>query len=225
MRTPQKACYVSSSIIALVVCMTALQLHGCVVAFQAPMPVAQFAGKAPPTTIRLTYNMNDSGRYSAFAKLHDAPCKPPTALFLAKSNVNNDNEDAAKTLSSSSLPTIADGAGFVALPIVWASFYFVATTGAGLPAGPYGLVGALEGLSYLVVVGLAGAPLVAKTKETDIDLSTVEILCWKTLAVGILTVGSLVHKQGCVPNAKPLLDYSAYLPVCDPNQTPGLFGG
>jgi hypothetical protein len=38
-----------------------------------------------------------------------------------------------------------------------------------------------------------------------------------SLALGLLVLSSLVVKQGCVPNAKPMLDCSA----C----APGLFGG
>ena len=34
------------------------------------------------------------------------------------------------------------------------SLYVLKTTGSGLPAGPYGLEGGLEGISYLAVVGI-----------------------------------------------------------------------
>jgi len=59
-----------------------------------------------------------------------------------------------------------------------------ATTGEGLPAGPLGLLGALEGLSYLTIVA----------------------------GLGVLAYLGL--SAGCVPNAQPLLDYSSVLPVC-----------
>jgi hypothetical protein len=36
-----------------------------------------------------------------------------------------------------------------------------------------------------------------------------------TLAFGLLTLIGLIVDQGCVPNAKPILDYSAYLPICN----------
>jgi hypothetical protein len=58
-------------------------------------------------------------------------------------------------------------------------------TGAGLPAGPSGLLGAAEGLSFASVLG------------------------------GLVILWLLVLDRGCVPNAQPLLDYSAYVTVCD----------
>jgi hypothetical protein len=107
--------------------------------------------------------------------------------------------------------------GLAAQPVVWLSLYTVATTGAGLPAGPFGLVGATEGISYLVVVGLVVSSFL--TKSTNV---AVERTSQVTLALALLTLASLVAQQGCVPNAKPLLDYSAYLPICE--TTPGIFG-
>lgn len=94
----------------------------------------------------------------------------------------------------------------LSLPIVWVSLYFVKTTGAGLPAGPFGILGALEGLSYVVL--LASLP--------KSSLSRV------TVVVALAVLLSLVLDQGCVPNAKPLLDYSNFVPVCEAQ--PGLFG-
>ena len=36
------------------------------------------------------------------------------------------------------------------------------TTGCGLPAGPFGLIGAAEGISYLVVIGFVAAAVLSK---------------------------------------------------------------
>ncbi|KAG7351842.1 hypothetical protein IV203_007890 [Nitzschia inconspicua] len=105
--------------------------------------------------------------------------------------------------------------GIVSQPIVWISLYFVETTGNGLPSGPYGVLGGLEGVSYLVVLGLA---LLGSS-------STLKTISRLTLTVGLIVLASLVVQQGCVPNAKPILDYSDYLPVCNADDTPGLFGG
>ena len=41
-----------------------------------------------------------------------------------------------------------------ACPTVLYSEYVLKTTGCGLPAGPGGALGALEGISYLVVAGI-----------------------------------------------------------------------
>lgn len=47
-------------------------------------------------------------------------------------------------------------AGLLFNPIVLWSEYTKFTTGAGLPEGPYGLLGAAEGIGYLVVLGIVG---------------------------------------------------------------------
>eukprot|EP00581_Thalassiosira_minuscula_P014396 CAMPEP_0183731262 /NCGR_PEP_ID=MMETSP0737-20130205/34888_1 /TAXON_ID=385413 /ORGANISM="Thalassiosira miniscula, Strain CCMP1093" /LENGTH=198 /DNA_ID=CAMNT_0025963953 /DNA_START=8 /DNA_END=604 /DNA_ORIENTATION=- len=124
--------------------------------------------------------------------------------------------------SSEEESSILDTVGLVSQPIVWVSLYSVVTTGAGLPSGPFGLLGAVEGLSYLLVLGFA---LASFGRISSIKLKLVESLSWLTLGAGLLSLGALVAQQGCVPNAKPILDYSSYLPVCNPEQTPGLFGG
>tara|TARA_B100000524_G_scaffold46783_1_gene22231 strand:- start:3242 stop:3595 length:354 start_codon:yes stop_codon:yes gene_type:complete len=53
-------------------------------------------------------------------------------------------------------------AGLAAQPIMWWSLYTLKTTGCGLPAGPFGLFGAAEGISYLVVAGVVTAALYKK---------------------------------------------------------------
>ena len=124
--------------------------------------------------------------------------------------------------------TIA-AAGLVAQPVVWTSLYFVVTTGGGLPAGPFGLLGALEGLSYVAVLGLVGASAFNKVSTgSGLPpgraglLGAAEGLSYLTLVASLLALASLVVAKGCVPNAEPLLDYSAVLPVC--KSDPGLFG-
>ena len=53
--------------------------------------------------------------------------------------------------------------GLVANPVVYWSEFTLATTGSGLPEGPGGALGALEGVSYLVVVGITAYSLFVKT--------------------------------------------------------------
>jgi hypothetical protein len=132
--------------------------------------------------------------------------------LYGQSEGDQESEEDAKSI----LETL----GLISQPIVWVSLYSVGTTGAGLPSGPFGLVGAVEGLSYVFVLGFAVASLVRTP-----TLKLVESLSWLTLGAGFVILCILVAQEGCVPNAKPLLDYSAYVPVCNPDQTPGLFGG
>jgi len=134
--------------------------------------------------------------------------------------MQNDNDDS--NYDRGVLQTAAVTAGLVAQPIVWASLYSVATTGAGLPAGPGGLLGALVGVSYLVIVGwVAGASVVRRVPSTvsERNASTAaavaaEALSWVSLLAGLVVLARLVADQGCIPNAQPILDYSNYLPVC-----------
>lgn len=76
----------------------------------------------------------------------------------------------AVTLSSDSPPdtlgrssqAAAIAAGLAAQPIMWWSLYALKTTGCGVPAGPLGLFGAAEGISYLVVTGVVATALYKK---------------------------------------------------------------
>ena len=54
--------------------------------------------------------------------------------------------------------------GLLSNVVVDYSLYTLKTTGCGLPAGPFGLVGAAEGISYLAVVGLLGWSIFSKIK-------------------------------------------------------------
>ena len=144
-----------------------------------------------------------------------------TPLFLKETRDHDGDDDKAwRRMTSSAV------VGLLAQPVVWISLYFVVTTGHGLPAGPWGLLGATEGLSYLVIVGFAAVGLVktmAKPKTRSSSSSSdgkdmlgrvVERLSLASTLAGLLVLASLVIDRGCVPNAKPILDYSAYLPVC-----------
>ena len=76
-------------------------------------------------------------------------------------NDHQDNTDDGSTssftsssLSSSSMVNVKkeDIGSIAAAMVVLRSEFVLKTTGCGLPAGPYGVVGAMEGLSYVVVV-------------------------------------------------------------------------
>jgi hypothetical protein len=150
-------------------------------------------------------------------------------------NNNNNNDNINEGVSLLSLETI----GLLCQPVVWISLYFVKTTGGGLPAGPGGLIGAIEGLSYLLVVIFALFPSLLPSSSFDeqqqddngdddddsvivttttTTMTIVEVTTRSsriTLVLGLLTLIGLIVDQGCIPNAKPILDYSAYLPICN----------
>jgi hypothetical protein len=74
----------------------------------------------------------------------------------------------ASTDDESSISTSDQGVlgavGSVAALITLYSEFTLANTGCGLPAGPLGLVGLAEGLSYLGIVGIVGYSLFTKVK-------------------------------------------------------------
>ena len=94
-------------------------------------------------------------------------------------------------------------------------------SGGGLPAGPFGLVGALEGVSYLVIVGFVGVALRSKlTTGSGLPAGpygltgAAEGLSFLSVLAGLVVLAQLQLQQGCVPNALPLADYSAVVNVC-----------
>jgi hypothetical protein len=154
---------------------------------------------------------------------HSIRFLPSSVKMQFKSNKSSSEGENRSRGYASSLSTM----GVIAQPIVWASLYCVATTGAGLPSGPFGLIGAVEGISYLVIVALIGNALYRNMWGKDhgdraIYLDIVERSSYVTIVVGLLVLATLVLQQGCVPNAKPIFDYSDYVPICE--TTPGLFG-
>lgn len=60
--------------------------------------------------------------------------------------------------------TAAIALGLVSNPIVDWSLYTLKTTGAGLPPGPGGALGAAEGISYLIVLSIVGWSAYTKVK-------------------------------------------------------------
>jgi hypothetical protein len=92
--------------------------------------------------------------------------------------------------------TAAIALGLLANPIVAWSEYTLATTGAGLPPGPGGALGAAEGISYLVVTGIVGWSLLTKVKTgsglpagPSGLLGAAEGLSFLTVLAGIIVFG------------------------------------
>jgi len=125
--------------------------------------------------------------------------------------LNSSEDDDTNATNNSGNNGILESIGLVSQPIVWISLYFLGTTGHGLPAGPGGSIGAVEGIAYLVVVVLAVLP--GDNSSSPLNART---FSRATIALGLLVLAGVAASKGCVPNAKPILDYSAYLPVCGP---------
>ena len=100
--------------------------------------------------------------------------------------------------------------GLVANPVMLWSLYTLKTTGCGLPAGPGGLIGALEGVSYLVVGGFVAAALYKKvTSGSGLPagpggiLGAAEGLSFLTAFAGLVVLGCQIVDYGYIPNAVP----------------------
>lgn len=176
-------------------------LHVTVTAFSAPLQIRSTRAKLGTDGVLLKTRLRHS----------------LTQLCLNKS-------DGEETSEEDGIDKLLGSAGVISQPIVWISLYFVATTGGGVPEGPFGIFGAVEGLAYLSVVGLVFRRIINSKKSSGL-LERAENLSIITLGASLLVLASLISKQGCIPNAKPLLDYSNYVKVCNTEETPGLFGG
>ncbi|KAL8549724.1 hypothetical protein ACS0TY_008534 [Phlomoides rotata] len=100
--------------------------------------------------------------------------------------------------------------GLVSTPVIGWSLYTLKTTGCGLPPGPGGSIGALEGVSYLVVVGLLAWSLYTKTKTgSGLPngpfglLGAVEGLSYLSLLAIIVVFGLQFLDQGSIPGPLP----------------------
>jgi hypothetical protein len=77
----------------------------------------------------------------------------------------------------------------------------VSPAGCGLPPGPYGLLGAAEGISYLTVLGFAGAGAAARGASGGKEglpgaLKVPEVLAYGALAAGLFVLASQVRVCG-----------------------------
>lgn len=119
-------------------------------------------------------------------------------------------EDGSSSISESD-QTVLGVLGTVSSLIVFYSEYVLKTTGCGLPAGPFGLFGLAEGISYLGVIGIGGYSLYTKAKTGSGlpagpggVLGAAEGLSFLAIVGGLVVLGFQVANYGYVPNAVPM---------------------
>ena len=102
-------------------------------------------------------------------------------------------------------------AGLLSCAVVSYSLFTLKQTGCGLPAGPGGLVGAIEGVSYLGVAGLLGASAYKKsTTGSGLPagpfalLGAAEGVAFLLLVFGLYVGVAQVLEYGYIPNAVPV---------------------
>ena len=98
-----------------------------------------------------------------------------------------------------------------ACPTVLYSEYVLKTTGCGLPAGPGGALGALEGISYLVVAGIFIWSIATKVRTGKGLpsgpaglLGAVEGLSFLAVLAGVVILGQTYVQYGSIPEAVPV---------------------
>jgi len=123
---------------------------------------------------------------------------------------SNDNDITPLSLAESD-STILGIAGIIASVIMIYSESVLFQTGCGLPAGPAGLVGAAEGLSYLSVVGLVGYSVYTKIRTGSGlpagpggILGAAEGLAYLAIFAGFWVLVAQVTNYGYIPNAVPM---------------------
>lgn len=100
--------------------------------------------------------------------------------------------------------------GLVSTPVIAWSLYTLKTTGCGLPPGPGGSIGALEGVSYLVVVGIVFWSFYTKYKTgSGLPngpfglLGAVEGLSYLSLVAILVVFGLQYFQLGYIPGPLP----------------------
>ncbi|XP_055826840.1 uncharacterized protein LOC129895186 [Solanum dulcamara] len=112
--------------------------------------------------------------------------------------------------TSNPIEKIAIAGGLISTPVIGWSLYTLKTTGCGLPPGPAGSIGAIEGVSYLVVVGIVGWSLYTKSKTgSGLPngpfglLGAVEGLSYLSLLAILVVFGLQFLEQGSIPGPLP----------------------
>ena len=189
--------------------------------FLLPLSSA-FSLAPPPAAISIRRQQQLLGSRSRLTSLKDrAPLNhfPLRSLdshpSLGMSAGDEDNENGDD--SSSSLAQIADSdqlvlgtVGTLMPMVVFVSEFTLKTTGCGLPAGPLGIYGLVEGLSYLGVVGIVSLSVVTKIK-TGAGLpagpygllGAAEGLSFLAILPGLVVLILQVTNYGYIPNAIP----------------------
>lgn len=112
--------------------------------------------------------------------------------------------------STSSKEIAAAVGGLISNPVIGWSLYALKTTGCGLPPGPGGSLGALEGVSYLVVAGIVAWSLYTKVKTgSGLPngpyglLGAAEGLSYLTVLAIVVVFGLQFAERGYIPGPLP----------------------
>ncbi|GMH14718.1 hypothetical protein Nepgr_016559 [Nepenthes gracilis] len=162
--------------------------------FSYPLP--------PPTFLTSLNHHNSSTNHHLLRFKRNTPRYSQLRLLsMAKSRDDAGNAAAQK---------LAIAGGLVSPLVIGWSLYTLKTTGCGLPPGPGGSIGAVEGVSYLVVVGIVGWSLYTKAKTgSGLPsgplglLGAVEGLSYLSLLAIVVVFGLQFFDKGSIPGPLP----------------------
>ncbi|XP_078430400.1 anti-muellerian hormone type-2 receptor [Wolffia australiana] len=134
------------------------------------------------------------------------PCPPPRRAVVCQAKGSQSNGEGG----ADGLQLAAAVGGLVANPVIGYSLYTLKTTGCGLPPGPGGLLGGLEGVSYLVVAAIVGWSAYTKVKTgSGLPngpfglLGAVEGVSYLTVVAIAVVFGLQVFDRGYLPGPLP----------------------
>ncbi|KVI02844.1 hypothetical protein Ccrd_018878 [Cynara cardunculus var. scolymus] len=140
------------------------------------------------------------------------PYNQPSCSSHRRLNVKSMAKQTGEEVSTNGIAEkLAIAGGLIATPVIGWSLYTLKTSGCGLPPGPAGSIGALEGVSYLAVVGIVGWSLYTKSKTgSGLPngpfglLGAVEGLSYLSLVAILVVFGLQFYQQGSLPGPVPV---------------------
>jgi hypothetical protein len=189
------------SILYLLLCCI-ISKQAIVQSFSIPNNVHSAGSRATDRIDRVSSNSRNNAPFSA-SILQNVQRQ----TFLQAQDGNTE-----RPLLSSEKDEIALGVvGTTMSVIMLGSEYVLKSTGCGLPAGPYGIFGAAEGISYLGVTALAAFSVYTKVKTGSGlpagpkgVLGLAEGLSFLAITAGIVVLAFQVLDFGYIPNAVPV---------------------
>jgi hypothetical protein len=156
----------------------------------------------PPTPPSLLLARRSSAQLKNPNSFKATPTPVVQSLMMSETSDTNEGGNSDEL--------VLGAAGVFANVICGYSLYILKTTSCGLPPGPFGLLGAAEGISYLVVVGLFLYSAITKIKTgSGLPagkyglLGLAEGLTFLTVLGGIVIAGLSYTEYGFLPGFLP----------------------
>ncbi|KAL3816779.1 hypothetical protein ACHAXA_001517 [Cyclostephanos tholiformis] len=157
-----------------------------------------------------TYSFSLASSRVSIARPPSRSLRPIIAVRLRGGTNDGGTESSTPASMVDSDAILLGTVGMLASSIMLYSESVLLRTGCGLPAGPYGLFGAAEGLSYLGVLVLVGLSLFTKIRTgTGLPpgpggiLGAAEGVSYLALLAGMVVLFAQVTNYGYIPNAIP----------------------